>query len=101
MPELSDMRAIVPLLEANGATDVLAANHGNAWSLYAHDPEHNNLEFYVETPWYVNQPMFEPLDLSKADNDILAETRALCEGATGFEDIADWRARMGTKMTGL
>lgn len=101
MPELSDMRAIVPLLEENGATDLLAANHGNAWSLYAHDPEHNNLEFYVETPWYVNQPMFERLDLTQSDDAILAATRQLCEASVGFEAIDSWRARMGEKMVNL
>jgi catechol 2,3-dioxygenase-like lactoylglutathione lyase family enzyme len=53
MRELADMRKIEKRLQQEGATSLVAANHGNAWSLYAHDPEQNNLEFYVETPWYV------------------------------------------------
>jgi catechol 2,3-dioxygenase len=101
MPQLEEMRKIKQLLAENGATDILAANHGNAWSLYAHDPEHNNLEFYVETPWYVAQPMFEPLDLGKSDDEILLETRQLCEQGPGFEEITSWRARMGEQMVGL
>ena len=101
MPALADMKRMVPLLEENGATDVLAANHGNAWSLYAHDPEHNNLEFYVETPWYVAQPKFDMLDLTKSDDQIFNETKKLCEESPGFEPIESWRARMADEMVGL
>jgi catechol-2,3-dioxygenase len=101
MNKLADMRKIKTRLEAEGATSVIAANHGNAWSLYAHDPEKNNLEFYVETPWYVNQPMFLPLDLSKSDNDIYDETLRVCETSKGYEPVAQWRARMSEKMVGL
>jgi catechol 2,3-dioxygenase len=101
MPALEEMRKVRAKLEANGAQNILAANHGNAWSLYAHDPEGNNLEFYVESPWYVAQPMFEMLDLTKNDEDILTETRELCASNPGFEEIASWRARMGEMMVGL
>jgi catechol 2,3-dioxygenase len=101
MRELADMRKIEKRLQQEGATSLVAANHGNAWSLYAHDPEQNNLEFYVETPWYVAQPMFLPLDLSKPDQAIFEETLRVCETSRGFEPIALWRARMSERMAGL
>lgn len=101
MPQLDDMRKIGQALLKEGATSLLTANHGNAWSLYAHDPEQNNLEFYVETPWYVAQPMFLPLDLTKSDQEIHDETLQVCEKGKGFEPIAQWRARMSERMVGL
>lgn len=34
----------------------------NAISIYARDPEGNRLEIFIDTPWYVDQPMRVPVD---------------------------------------
>ncbi|WP_419262180.1 VOC family protein [Acinetobacter guillouiae] len=47
--------------------------HGNAISFYAPDPEGNRLELFIDTPWYVSQPMKIPLDLTKTKDDLMAE----------------------------
>lgn len=98
MGSLADLRALGQLLQANGGSSLFPANHGVAWSIYAHDPEGNNLEFYVETPWYIPQPFLIPLDFALADDEITQRTRALCEASPGFEPYADWRRKVAQRM---
>jgi catechol 2,3-dioxygenase len=98
MGSLDDLRDIKARLEENGADSLAPTNHGVAWSIYAHDPEGNNLEFFVDTQWYILQPFLIPLDLSKDNEAIVAETRALCERSEGFEPYASWRARIAPRM---
>ena len=96
---LADLRDMRKRLEAEGASDFFPANHGVAWSIYAHDPEGNNLEFFVDTEWYITQPLLRPLDLSKTDTEIFDETRAFCESSAGFEPLTDWRKKVALRMT--
>jgi catechol 2,3-dioxygenase len=42
------------------------ATHGNAMSIYFRDPEGNRLEVFMDTPWYCEQPLREPIDLDRA-----------------------------------
>ena len=51
MGSLADLRDIHERLGTGGGSDLFPANHGIAWSIYAHDPEGNNLEFFVDTDW--------------------------------------------------
>ncbi|NIB44454.1 hypothetical protein HBA55_33005 [Pseudomaricurvus alkylphenolicus] len=75
--------------------EFIYANHGTAWSIYFHDPEGNMLEAFVDSEWYIKQPVFEPLDLSQTNKEILQKTRSLCEDAgEGFEPVAQWRQRI-------
>jgi len=95
---IADLRDMKERLEEGGATSLFPANHGIAWSIYAHDPEGNNLEFYVDTDWYFPQPYLVPLDLSMSDAQLLADTEALCRSKQGFEPYADWRKKIATRM---
>ncbi len=99
MGSLGDLRDIRERLEAEGTGNLFPANHGVAWSIYAHDPEGNNLEFFVDTEWYITQPFLIPLDLSKDDAAIVAETLELCRSSEGFEPYADWRKKIAVRMT--
>ena len=49
MGTLDDLRDMLARLETGGGSDLFPANHGIAWSIYAHDPEGNNLEFFVDS----------------------------------------------------
>ncbi len=95
---LSDLRDVRERLETFGGSNLFPANHGIAWSIYAHDPEGNNLEFFVDTEWYIKQPFLIPLDLSKTDAQIAALTKSLCESSEGYEPYADWRKRIAARM---
>ena len=99
MGSLADLRDVHERLKPSGASSIFPANHGIAWSIYAHDPEGNNLEFFVDTDWYITQPFLIPLDFSKSDAEIAAETKAMCESSEGYEPYGDWRNRIGGRMT--
>ncbi|MEO7762048.1 MAG: VOC family protein [Casimicrobiaceae bacterium] len=99
MGSLADLRDLSERLKAAGGSNLFPANHGVAWSIYAHDPEGNNLEFFVDTDWYIRQPFLIPLDLTKPDDEIVAETRTMCESSEGYEPYADWRKKVAVRMT--
>ena len=89
---LVDLRRLYAALqEEPGLGPTFPLNHGTAWSVYTHDPEGNMLEFFVETPWYVPQPVADPLDLSQSDEEIARTTEASYEGRPGFQPIEQWR----------
>ncbi len=96
---LAELKALRERLEAEGGSDFFPANHGIAWSIYAHDPEGNNLEFFVDSDWYVKQPFLIPLDLSKSDAEIIAETKTLCESSQGYTSNEEWRAKIRPLMS--
>ena len=98
MGSLSDLRDIYTRLDAGGATNVHPGNHGVMWAIYAHDPEGNTLEFYVNTPWYITQPFLVPLDLSESDEDVVAHTQELCAKSPGYETLASWRERLAKRI---
>lgn len=98
MSSIADLRDIKRRLEAWGITEMMPANHGIAWSIYVHDPEGNNLEFFVDSDWYMDQPFLIPLDFAKTDEEIYGETKSLCENSSGFEPYETWRARVAKRM---
>ena len=99
MGSIADLRDIRERLEAWGAASLFPANHGIAWSVYAHDPEGNNLEFFVDSDWYIDQPYLIPLDFTKTDEEIYEGTRTMCESSAGYEPYGEWRDRVARRMT--
>lgn len=99
MGTLSDLRDMKTRLDGADVGSLFPANHGIAWSIYAHDPEGNNLEFFVDTEWYIHQPFLIPLDFSKTDDEIVELTRSMCEKSEGYEPYGDWRHRVSQRMT--
>jgi catechol 2,3-dioxygenase len=99
MASLADLRALLPELEKTAGERLFPANHGVAWSIYAHDPEGNNLEFFVDTEWYIPQPFLIPLDFAKSDDEIIELTKTMCENSAGYEPYGDWRKKVARRMT--
>ena len=81
------------------ASDINPTDHGTAWSLYFRDPEKNRIELFVDSPWYVEQPRVDPLDLEASDTDIVARTRATIEKHPSFRPIEDWQREFASKLT--
>lgn len=95
MPEL---RAKVAAVEAaDGVSAVEHIDHGAWWSLYFRDPEGNRVEFFVDAPYYVQQPVVEALDLSKSDDEILHETLETYGDTPGFRPIGEWKTEAGAR----
>jgi len=95
---LTELKRIHSLLVAENVQNILVGNHGVSWSIYCHDPDGNNLEFFVDTDWYFPQPFLVPLDLSKSEDEIRAETEQLSREQPGFEMFADWRKKIAPRM---
>ena len=95
---LDELRNLEQTFKQEDVQSMMVGNHGIAWSIYCHDPDGNNLEFFVDTPWYFPQPFLVPLDLSKPNQEIEAHTEALSRGQEGFEMGSDWRKRFMSRM---
>ena len=52
-------------------------NHGNAFAFYFSDPEGNMIEVYWRTGLEYPQPFAQPTDLTKTEEELLAELKAL------------------------
>ena len=81
-----------------GTSELLCVTHGNAVSIYFRDPEGNRLEVFMDTPWYCEQPLREPIDLSQPDDAILARAEAIARSRPRFQPRAEWRAEMARRM---
>jgi catechol 2,3-dioxygenase len=94
---IDDLRRVRAAALEEGAQQMRNLNHGNALSIYFADLEENTVEVYLDTPWYVPQPHGDPLDLTRPDEEIWAETEAICRADPGFAPVADWMARFASR----
>jgi catechol-2,3-dioxygenase len=95
---LTEMARMKERLAARGIDPITPLNHGIAWAMYFRDIEGNPMEMFVDSDWYVRQPCGEPLDLSRPEAEIKAETATMCRAMEGFEPIEAWRARIAEKI---
>src|SRR2546428_2548958 len=95
---LAGLRRLRRKRMAGRVKPITPINHGIAWSLYFPDAEGNNLECFVDTPWYMRQPCAEPLDMSMDDETLLKITHDLCRRSRGYRPYADWRAEIAAQM---
>jgi len=87
---LSDLRSFHGRLAGYPVTGVVTLTHGNAWSVYFHDPEGNRLEVFVDTPWHMPQPFAQKIDLAQSDAEIFAYTQELCRENPESRPINEW-----------
>ena len=95
---LTELKAFHAHLVAGNVQGMEPVTHGNAWSVYFHDPEGNRLEVFADTDWYIAQPFKEPLDLTRPEAEIYAATRDYCATRDGFKPIETWRQEMRVLM---
>jgi catechol 2,3-dioxygenase len=91
---IDELRTMYRRVVARSVQNLLPRNHGNAWSVYFDDPEGNNLEVYLDSPFHVPQPFGEYLDFDLSDSEILELTENMCCGTEGFLPRAEWTAKM-------
>jgi len=95
---LATLKAMHRRMQAEGMGGIDPVTHGNALSLYVRDPEGNRLELYIDLPWYVSQPLRLPVDLTPADDRIMAAAEAHARSLPGFRPRSEWRAEMARRM---
>jgi len=91
---LDELRVMYRRVVAEGVENLLPRNHGNAWSVYFDDPEGNNIEVYLDSPFHVPQPFGEYLDFDLSNDEIMKLTEDMCRATEGFLPRAEWSAKM-------
>ena len=86
---------------AVGVHDIDPINHCSWLSVYFRDPENNRMEFFVDTPWYVDQPIVDPLDMALSDDDLLRVTEATYGSRPSFRPMAEWKAEAVNRLQKL
>ena len=91
MDNLDGLRGIRDLFVAKGVGELKLVDHCIAWSVYCHDPEGNRLEFFVDSPFYVHQPMTQELNLDQPDDAVVEATRSRFAKDPSFQSMDEWR----------
>ncbi len=96
---LQSLRNIHARLVADpDAGGIQPMSHGLAMSVYFRDPEGNRIELFIDTPWYVDQPLRVPLDLSLSDEALWKWAEDFARTRPGFRPLAEWQAEMSRRM---
>lgn len=88
---LDDLRTLHGTLEACGSLKIETVCHGTTWSVYFRDPEDNRVEFFVDTPWHVAQPVRFPIDFRLSNEELLAMTEQEISAKPEFGPAEDWK----------
>ncbi|MCE2879500.1 MAG: VOC family protein [Comamonadaceae bacterium] len=95
VPDLATLRRVRDLVSAEpDVSDLVSATHGNAVSIYFRDPEGNRLEVFMDTPWYCEQPLREPIDLDQSDEAVMAAAEVLARSRPRFRSREQWLREM-------
>jgi catechol-2,3-dioxygenase len=99
VPDLATLREVRKRAQFDpDVSDLVTATHGNAVSIYFRDPEGNRLEVFMDTPWYCEQPLREPIDLDQSDEAVMAAAEALARSRPKFRSRAQWQSEMAQMM---
>ncbi|MSQ88411.1 MAG: glyoxalase [Betaproteobacteria bacterium] len=98
MAQFAGLRQMHQRLEHEAVQELSPVSHGNALSVYFRDPEGSRLEFFVDTPWYVAQPLRIPMDMTLTDAQLWSWAEAEARKAKGYKPLGEWQAAMARKM---
>lgn len=97
---LDEVRAAEKTLNSEPeVTRIIPRCHGNAWSVYFHDPENNRLEIYCWTPWQCAQPHGWEIDFSMSNEEIHKITLEAVEKDPTHKPVAEWGAVISSKLS--
>jgi catechol-2,3-dioxygenase len=94
MADFAGLREMHRRLQAEGVAELAPVSHGNALSVYFKDPEGNRIELFVDTPWYVQQPLRVPMDMKLSDAEIWAWAEREARKQPGFQPVEEWRSAL-------
>jgi catechol-2,3-dioxygenase len=99
--DMDALRALAKRLSLETeVTDARTCTHGNAWSIYFKDPEGNEAEAFIDTPWHVAQPFYKPIDnmFDKSDAELEQWTDKMLDEYPTKRPFDDWRKDMAKKL---
>jgi catechol 2,3-dioxygenase-like lactoylglutathione lyase family enzyme len=95
---LDTLRELQRGLKDEHVTELGPISHGNALSVYLHDPEKNRVELLIDTPWYVPQPCRIPIDFSLPDDELWATLEKTARALPGFKSREAWMTDIEKKI---
>jgi len=98
MAEFKGLREMYRRLVAEDVKELYPVSHGNALSVYFHDPEANRIELFVDTPWYVKQPLRVPMDMRLSDAELWSWAEREAQKHPGFRPVEEWRAELARRI---
>jgi catechol 2,3-dioxygenase-like lactoylglutathione lyase family enzyme len=98
MADFAGLREMHRRLEKEGVKELAPVSHGNALSVYFRDPEGNRIELFVDTPWYVQQPVRIPMDMKLPDAELWKWAEAEARKIPDFQPVEEWRAGLSRKL---
>jgi catechol-2,3-dioxygenase len=98
LDSLADLRALHQRLQQEPVDQIATVTHGNALSVYFRDPEGNRIELFVDTPWYVTQPVRIPFDFAQSDEALMRWTEETARKLPGFRPVAQWEREIAKRM---
>jgi catechol 2,3-dioxygenase-like lactoylglutathione lyase family enzyme len=99
MGDFAGLREMHRLIQSETAvSEISPVSHGNALSVYFRDPEGNRVELFVDTPWYVDQPMRLPMDMSLSDDALWQWAQNTARELPGYKPVEDWRADLARRL---
>ena len=73
---LADLKAFHTVFKSEGVQIQRTVSHGNAFGMYASDPEGNTIEVYYKTGFPVPQPHGDPVDLGDSEVELMEIARS-------------------------
>ncbi|MCE2456854.1 MAG: VOC family protein [Dehalococcoidia bacterium] len=73
---LAELKEFHTVFKDEGVEIQRTVSHGNAFGMYASDPEGNTIEVYYKTGFPVPQPHGDPVDLDDSEEELLEIARS-------------------------
>jgi catechol 2,3-dioxygenase-like lactoylglutathione lyase family enzyme len=99
MQDFTGLREMHRAIQAEkGVSEIAPVSHGNALSVYFRDPEGNRIELFVDTPWYVAQPIRIPMDMALADDALWKWAEKTARALPGYKPVEEWRTEIRNRL---
>ena len=98
MQDFAGLREMHRLIQKEKVSEISPVSHGNALSVYFRDPEGNRVELFIDTPWYVDQPLRIPMDMALSDEALWAWAGRTAAEQPGYRPIEEWRADLARRL---
>ena len=98
MADFAGLREMYRIIQREPVSEISPVSHGNALSVYFKDPEGNRIELFVDTPWYVEQPLRIPMDMTLSDDALWGWAEKTARELPGYKPVENWRADLARKM---
>ena len=98
--DFAGLRELHRAIQSEPVSEISPVSHGNALSVYFKDPEGNRIELFVDTPWYVDQPMRSPMDMSLSDQALWQWAHDTARRLPGYKPVEQWRTELSRRLKG-